>query len=151
MADEIRERIARLGRLVAEARQLSEVSDYYHDHLLSYRPFVDAGVPADHKPLRQIVRTVTAAYGFTLPESPVKLFHVTGASLWHGIMGDLSGPTAFVVYFDDQHRGVVSFGLISDPNTLHARFSLPEGSRDPDQEIPGLRLAGVSTARRGSA
>lgn len=151
MDDELRRRIAKLGRLVAEARQLSEVADHYHDQLLAYRPFVEAGVAAEHKPLRQLVRSVTAAYDLALPETGGKLYRIADASLWHGVMGDLLGPMAFVVYFDDQHRGVVSFGLISDPNTHHARFSLPEGSRDPDQEIPALRVAGVSAGRRGQA
>jgi hypothetical protein len=149
--DQLTKRIAKLARLVAEARDLSEVETYFHDEVVPHPSFISEGAPALHKPLRDIVRNVARAYGCLLPNE-YSLLHLPRFSLWHGWLGSPSASMALLIYFDDQHRGVASFGKFSDRYTRRIRFSLPEGARDPDVELGNMKIASASPANgRGLA
>jgi hypothetical protein len=147
MSDELAKRVGRLARLVAQARELSEIDTYFHDALALYPPFLAESVEAVHKPLREIVRGVAQSYGCAL-QGDGKLHRIERLSLWHGSLGSVVGAMAIIIYFDDQQRGVASFGRISDPNTHHVRFSLPEEARDPNLELRDMQVVGAGPARR---
>ncbi|MBX3226548.1 MAG: hypothetical protein KIT84_32195 [Labilithrix sp.] len=151
MGSDLETRIAKLGRLVAEARELADVAKYFHDQLVPFPPFLDEGVQAEHKPLQQLVRGIATSYDVKIPEGQGKLLHLPRFSLWHGALGHAIGPMAVIIYFDDQHRGVASFGTISNPRTHYIRFSLPEQARDPNHDLGGMKIESARVGPRGSA
>lgn len=144
---ELSGRVAKLSRLVAEAHDLSRIANCFHDELVPNPHFMDQGVPATHRPLTEIVRGVARTYGYEIMDAAT-LLYAPRFSLWHGTIGGLFGAMAVVLYFDDQHRGVASFGMATDPNTHYVRFSLPEAARDPEGDLGSLELLSASPARR---
>jgi hypothetical protein len=149
MDDKLLERIAKLAHLVAEASDLSEIETYFHDSIVPDPAFMAAGSSAVHKPLQAVVRSVARLYSCELTDE-CRFLHVPQFSLWHGSLGNPLGSMALLIYFDDQHRGIASFGRLSDSHTHRFRFSLPEGARDPEVDTENLKLTSVSN-RRGLA
>ncbi len=146
MDDKLTGRMRKLARLVAEARDLSEVETYFHDEVVPDPAFMTAGAPARHKPLHAVVKGVARAYGCILTDE-ASLFHLPRFSFWHGAVGHPLTSLALIIYFDDQHRGVASFGQLSDPLHHRFRFSLPDGARDPEIEVGNVKLTSVSRQR----
>ncbi len=146
MADDLEARVAELARRVTDAHDLKTVDEWFHRSLVPFPPFLAESVQAVHRPLQTIAQGIARSYGFVV-ELRDPLQRLARLSLWHGALIGERGAMALLVYFDDQHRGVCSFGNLNDPMTHYARFSLPEEARDPDADISNLQL--MSAAPRG--
>lgn len=115
-------------QLMLDAKEFSEIHDYFHDELVADPSFMPASRPASNKRLVEILEHIIKRCGSTLRQP--RLLQVPEHKFWHGCL-QLGVGHMVVMYFES-----IDFGLccycrsLADPRVDFFRFSAVEVPAD---------------------
>jgi hypothetical protein len=118
-------KFAELKRLLLEAKDLAQISDYFGDYLVEDSEFMRRGVSARHALLEQVIRGALRACFGSNPLYDLHLLHVAEWNFWHGAAVWRPNGVVLVLYFEGPDLGLLSVARSLQDSTVHfVRFSV---------------------------
>lgn len=139
--------ITHLRRLVEQAQDYSNVTDYLTDVLAARDDFMEASLPASYPALLATLRALLRHAGLLERFDDALVLHLPSFGLWHGAQFHAGRHAAVFTYFEPLGRGVVTVARLGSADVDSLRFTVPPGPLplvEPEQ-------IHFTTARRGVA
>lgn len=118
-------KFAELKRLLLEAKDLAQISDYFGDCLAEDADFMRRSNAARHALLEQVIRGALRACFGGSPRCDLHLLQVAEWNFWHGAAVWSPNGVVLVLYFEGPDLGLLSVARSLTDGTVHfVRFSV---------------------------
>lgn len=124
-------RVARLRTMMADAKDLGSIADYFITELGTDTAFMQSGVGDRNDRLIIFVQVLMKPLVMDASPSAAYLAHVPEHQLWHGQLEYASGAKAGIIYFDDINKGLCAATPQGVYQTHTFRFAIPRDLHFP--------------------